>query len=293
MIPSITKKEFEQLKDYIEKNCGILVDEDKQYLIEGRLSNLVEQAGCSTFGEFYNKITTRHDQQLQDSVIDAITTNETMWFRDRSLWTLLEDVFLPKYIRELRTGSRDRVRIWSAACSTGQEPYSIAMTIDSYFRKHGITDIDRHRFQILATDISHSVLEKARRGVYDNISMARGMDLFYRNRYFVQKDNMWVISENIRNMVEFRQFNLQKSFSGLGTFDLVFLRYVMIYFSQAMKSGVLKKMAHVLNPDGVLLVGNSEVFIDYHGQYKRHVKDNVVYYQLKETTDETNHIPVL
>jgi chemotaxis protein methyltransferase CheR len=286
MLLSITRREFEQLKDYIEKNCGILVDDDKQYLMEGRLSKLVTQTGCRSFGEFYMKINTEHNQQLRDRVIDAITTNETMWFRDKTPWVLLGEILLPQYIKELRTGRRDIVKIWSAACSTGQEPYSIAMAIDSYLRRHGITDINSRRFRILATDISHSVLETARQGIYDGISMTRGLDDGYRNRYFTRRGNTWVISEDIRNMVEFRQFNLQKDFTRLGTFDLVFLRYVMIYFSQGMKSSVLRKMAGVLKSGGVLLMGNSEIFTDYHRQYRRKVKDNIVYYQLMKPTDK-------
>jgi len=282
-MPNITSKEFELMRDYIEKECGIDLSRDKAYLIESRLSGILSESGLSSFEELYYKLRIQKDAKMNEKVIDAITTHETLWFRDRTPWRILEEVLLPTYIDEIRQNKRNKVRIWSAGCSTGQEPYSTAMTIDSYLERHRIKDISLDHFEIFATDISGSVLDIARAGKYDSISIIRGLDDEYKNKYFTNEGRKWILSSKIRDRVVFRQFNLQNSFISLGKFDIVFCRYVLIYFSAQLKKEVFQKISQVLNrPRGVLFLGNSEVFTDYEDSFTRKEHQGGVYYMVKE-----------
>ena len=282
-MPNITSKEFELMRDYIEKECGIDLGRDKAYLIESRLSGILAESGLSSFQELYKKLRDEKDIKMNEKVIDAITTNETLWFRDKTPWIILEDVLLPQYIEEIRQKKRSRVRIWSAGCSTGQEPYSTVMSIDSYLKKHNIKDISLGHFEIWATDISHSVLDIARAGKYDSISIMRGLEDEFRDKYFTNEGRKWILSREIKDRVKFRQFNLQNSFITLGKFDIVFCRYVLIYFSAQLKREVTKKIHGVLNrPDGVLFLGNSEFFTNYEDSFVKRQHKGGVYYMVKE-----------
>lgn len=280
---SITPKEFDLIKDYIEKECGIALGGNKAYLIESRLSGILAESGMSSFEELYYKLNSQRDKGMTERVIDAITTNETLWFRDNTPWTILEDVLLPEYIEDIRKGKRSRVRIWSAGCSTGQEPYSTVMSIDRYLRLNNIKDVSLDNFEFMATDISNTVLQIARAGKYDSISIIRGLPPEYRDRYFTKEGRSWILSKDIRDRVQFRQFNLQNSFITLGKYDIVFCRYVIIYFSNQLKREVLQKINGVLNrPNGVLFLGNSEVFTDYGDKFVRKLHQGGVYYGVKE-----------
>jgi len=281
---NLTSKEFQLMRDYIEKECGMDLGRDKAYLIESRLSGILAESGLSSFEELYYKLRSQKDKEMNEKVIDAITTHETFWFRDKTPWKILEEVLLPIYIAEIREKKRSKVRIWSAGCSTGQEPYSTAMSIDNYLERHRIKDISLDHFEILATDISNIVLDIARAGKYDSISVMRGLDDEYKNKYFTNEGRKWILSKEIRDKVEFRQFNLQNSFTSLGKFDIVFCRYVLIYFSSQLKKEVFQKISGVLNrPGGVLFLGNSEVFTDYEDNFVRMQHQGGVYYMVKES----------
>lgn len=283
LMRSLTSKEFDLMKGYIEKECGIVLGKDKAYLIESRLSGILAESELSSFEELYYKLSSLRDRRMNERVIDAITTNETLWFRDKTPWQVLEEVLLPRYIDEIRQKKRNKVRIWSAGCSTGQEPYSIAMSIDRYLNRHKVKDISLSHFEILATDISRSVLDIAKTGKYDSISIMRGLDAEYRSRYFTKEGRIWALSKEIRDRVKFKRFNLQNSFITLGKFDMVFCRYVAIYFSNELKRDVFQKITRVLNhPDGVLFLGNSEVFTDYGDNFVRNLHGAGVYYGVKE-----------
>jgi chemotaxis protein methyltransferase CheR len=279
MSQELSTLEFNLFRRYIEEHCGIDVQEDKAYLIESRLSKLLADSGLSNFEELYNHVTHRQDKLMTEKIIDAITTNETQWFRDNTPWEILENLVLPAWIQEFREGKRTKVRIWSAACSTGQEPYSIAMSIDRYLAKNQITDILPAQFEILATDISTTVLEIARMGKYSSVSIIRGLNESYKDKYFRNQEHTWILDETMRERVRFEQFNLQNSFVIWGQFDMVFCRYVIIYFSEQFKHEVIDKMAGVLTPGGIFFLGSSELFTDTKAYFEMKTYQNGVYYQ--------------
>jgi chemotaxis protein methyltransferase CheR len=279
---SLSSKEFEMMQKFIEEQCGIAIREEKAYLIESRLTKLLIDSGLTSFEDLYKRICHQRDPIMKERVIDAITTNETLWFRDRTPWEVLENSFLPVYIKEIREGKRTGVRIWSAACSTGQEAYSTAMCIDNYLTRNGIKDVKLSHFKILATDISHTVLSMAKAAKYDSISIMRGLDNTCKNEYFTNEGRIWKLDERIKNSVTFQQFNLQNSFLLMGKLDIIFCRYVIIYFSENLKNDVIKKMASALQSQGALFLGSSEIFPQAGNAFVMEKYKTGVYYRLKE-----------
>ncbi len=267
------------MQGYIEKQTGIKIGEEKSYLIESRLSKLIKELKMSNFENLYYKILADKTKHYENKVIDAITTNETLWFRDKLPWEVFENVLLPNYIEALRKEKVSKIRIWSAACSSGQEPYSIAMLIDNYLIKNKVQDIKLSDFEIIATDISISILDIAKKGEYDFISISRGLDESYRRKYFKKKEKVWVLDSKIINSVKFIQFNLLNSFMLLGKFDLIFFRYVMIYFSNTLKKQMIKKIHNALLFDGVLFIGSSELMVDYKDLFTDNRYKNSTFYK--------------
>ncbi len=280
---AITTDEFKLLRGYIEKHCGISLGDEKAYLIETRLLKLMIENGCETFGAFYRMAAEQREDTLREKIIDAMTTNETLWFRDAHPYTILREQLLPAFAADLRAGRRGRIRIWSAACSTGQEPYSIAMTIHEFCEQQAAQGIrpavTPHFFEILATDISPSALFLASAARYDQLSMNRGLPDSYRNRYFKANGRVWELDPAIRRMVTFKKFNLQDSISALGGFDLCFLRYVCIYFSEALKRMIFHNLASALAPSGCLFLGASESLMGLCSQFKSLEYNGGRYYQ--------------
>lgn len=281
MIVNLSSKEFSLMKRYIEDKCGILISEDKAYLIESRLSKLLIDFKCNTFEEFYKLIYENKDEGITERIIDAITTNETLWFRDRKPWDILENVLMPEYVDQLRKNKKDKVRIWSAGCSTGQEPYTIAMIIDNYLSKNNISDVSISQFEIVATDISGSIIELAKAARYDAISIMRGLPEFYKNKYFEKQGRIYILKDNIKKMIKFYKFNLQKSFIFLGNFDLIYCRYVTIYFSDILKDDILKRIGLVLQQNGKLFLGSSEIYFNFNVYYDKKDYMGSVYYEVK------------
>lgn len=276
----ITSNQFILLQTLIEERFGIFLGEEKTYLLDNKLAKILSKSKLKSFEEFYTQISYTNDSKLLDDIIDAITVNETFWFRDKTPWLIMEDILLPYYINELRERKRDIIRIWSGACSYGQEPYSIAMCINSYLRCHNIQDINISHFQILATDISRTVIQSAQRGVYDNVSVQRGLDDANRLEYFKNEGKIWSINDRIKNAVRFQQLNLIKE-SPCNEFDIIFLRNVLIYFSEKQKKELLFKIQDALRPEGILFIGSSEL-LDDHKQFfsMLHHKDGI-YFRLK------------
>lgn len=278
---NLSSQAFQLFQKYIEEQCGIVIRDEKAYLIESRLSKFLIQFGLSSFDELYQMLSQQKQTALAEDIIDAITTNETLWFRDKTPWEFLEEKLMPEYIERIRRDMSSKIRIWSAACATGQEPYSIAMCIDRYLLQNGIRDVTLNHFEIVATDISYTVLHIAKMGKYDAISMARGMDENYREQYFHLEGRIWLLDEKIKKSVQFKQFNLQNSFTGLGSFDLIFFRYVAIYFSAHLKKEVIKKIADSFKTKGVLILGNAEVFLDYKECYEAEYYKNTNFYRVR------------
>lgn len=277
---SLSREEFSLLQKFINDHCGILIPTDKAYLIESRLARLVMETGARSFYGLY-RIMENNNFKIRQRVIDAITTNETHWFRDRTPWLVLEEVLLPSYIDQFRKGSRKEVSIWSAACSSGQEPYSIAMCIQRYLNKMNINDVSPGDFKITATDISESVLDTARLGRYDGISVIRGLGPEYLERFFNKKGISWIIKESIKNSVKFKQLNLADKSSAPGQFDVVFCRYVMIYFSDEAKRTLMEKVSSSLSPGGVMFLGNSEILSSDEGSFKKLIYNDGTYYCIR------------
>jgi len=222
-------EEFALIRRWVEEISGISVDDKKAYLIENRLGGLVAENRCCSFGEFYQKFKNSCPPVLRDRIIDQMTTNETLWFRDMHPFTIFREVLLPAYCQEIAAGRRRTIRIWSSACSTGQEPYSLAILFLEAIRTNN--QLKRWMIEIMASDISDSALSQAKSGCYDKIAVGRGLSPEYRTRYFTDEGRLWHIAPEVKELVKFEKFNLQDSFAKLGAFDIIFCRNVAIYFS--------------------------------------------------------------
>ena len=256
MPEAISTNEFKLLRDLIEKLCGIALGDEKAYLIETRLAGLLAENGCTDFGSFYRLVAHDPNPKLRDKIVDAMTTNETLWFRDTHPFLILREKLLPKLAEDLLSGNRFRIRIWSGASSTGQEPYSIAMSIHEFCNAN--PGVRPDQFEILATDISPSALMLAKLGRYDSAAVNRGLPDNLRNRYFHPDGNVWVANDDLKKLVTLRKFNLQDSMEPLGRFDIVFMRYVTIYFSEPFKQQIYKGVARLLAPEGNLIISAVE-----------------------------------
>jgi len=263
MKSEITPQEYEAFKTFLQKACGILLGDNKQYLVKSRLRRILEENSLTTLGQLLERLNRPGRNSLQEQVIDAMTTNETLWFRDNHPFRILAEKLLPELAE--RPGSQP-MRIWSAACSTGQEPYSIAMIVDEFKRqKPGKL---KREVQVVATDISRSVLETARKGEYEMRAIGRGLSPERQRNFFTPSTaGGWQIRPHIKNMVEFREMNLLERYA-LGRFDLVFCRNVLIYFSSELKKDILTRMNASLNPNGYLILGASESLNGLPGLYE-------------------------
>jgi chemotaxis protein methyltransferase CheR len=212
-----------------------------------------------------------------------MTTNETLWFRDASPFVALREHIFPKFTEQLRKGEKNEIRVWSAACSTGQEPYSIGISAHEFAKQGGGADLASGRMKILATDISPTALFLAKAGRYDTLSLSRGMPEDLKTKYFDEAGKVFVMKDTIKNMVEFQQINLFKSFSHLGYFDLIMLRNVAIYFSKEFKIDLFKRLAKALKPGGYLVLGASESLYGYSDDFERLQHGNAQFYQVKQS----------
>lgn len=243
--------EYRIFCDFLEKQCGIVLGTNKMYLVKSRLSPLMTRFELDSLEALVNKTLKPTERQLRAAVVDAMTTNETLWFRDTYPFELLKTTIFP----EVDKGRG--VKIWSAASSSGQEPYSIAMSIDEYKRKQGSRS--SANYSVVGTDISNTMLELCKNAEYDNLALSRGLSPERRSNYFTDSGNgMMQVKADIRRMVSFRHLNLLDSFSLMGKFDIIFCRNVLIYFSPEIKSQIINKFAEQLNPNGYLILGASE-----------------------------------
>ncbi|MBN7769194.1 protein-glutamate O-methyltransferase CheR [Marinobacter daepoensis] len=252
MKADITPQEYEAFKKFLQDACGILLGDNKQYLVKSRLRRILEENSLNSLGALLERLNRPGRGGLKEVVIDAMTTNETLWFRDNHPFRILQEKLLPEFSD--RNGLSP-LRIWSAACSTGQEPYSVAMVIDEYRRSRPgkLRDV-----KITATDISKSVLEVARRGEYEMIAIGRGLSPERQKQFFTASANGgWQIRPQIRSMVDFKELNLLDRYM-LGKFDVILCRNVLIYFSADLKKDILTRLHGALNPGGYLILGASE-----------------------------------
>jgi chemotaxis protein methyltransferase CheR len=246
----VTPLDYDFLRKLLKERSGLDLSADKQYLVESRLMPLARKAGLPGIPELVQKMKSGAEA-LTVEVVEAMTTNETFFFRDKIPFDHLRDTILPALMQS--RASRKTLRIWCAAGSTGQEPYSIAMVL-----KEKAGALSGWRTEIVATDLSQEVLEKSRAGLYSQFEVQRGLPIQLLVKYFTQIGELWQINSELRAMVQHKQLNLLQDFSHLGKFDVIFCRNVLIYFDQETKINIFERMARVIEPDGMLMLGAAE-----------------------------------
>lgn len=251
-----------KFREFLEQQCGIVLGNNKQYLVKSRLAPLMARFDVPSLAELVNRTLRPTERQLRAAVVDAMTTNETLWFRDKYPFELLKSKLLREF-SELRRP----VRIWSAACSSGQEPFSIAMIVDEFQRSN--PGALPYGVNIVGTDISNTMLDLCKNATYDSLSLSRGLPADRKQRYFDDVGNgMSQVKESIRRMVTFRHLNLLDSYALMGKFDIIFCRNVLIYFSQDMKSNIIRSFYNSLNNKSYLLLGASESMSGLNSQFE-------------------------
>jgi chemotaxis protein methyltransferase CheR len=245
--------DYDYVRKLLKLRSGLVLSAEKHYLVESRLLPLARKAGLDLSG-LIARLKNKDSEQLTVDVVEAMMTNESFFFRDKLPFDQFRDTIMPELMKT-REGSR-RIRIWCAAASTGQEPYSLAMTLKEMGKQ-----LAGWRVEIVATDISHDVLDKAKSGIYSQFEVQRGLPVTLLIKYFAQVGEMWQVAPEIRAMVQYKPLNLLQPFSHLGTFDVVFCRNVLIYFDQETKIDVLDRLAAVTERDGYLSLGGAETVV--------------------------------
>ncbi|MBZ2186825.1 MAG: protein-glutamate O-methyltransferase CheR [Bryobacter sp.] len=269
--------EFVIVAAYIQEISAIALEPGKEYLIESRLGDLARSQSCQSLSELTEKCRRDPSGALARKLIDAITTGETLFFRDIAPFDLLRHKLIPDLMdRRARLGVRTPIRIWSAACSTGQELYSVAILL-----RELLGDAASSQFRLLGTDLSDQAVARASAGVFNSIEMARGLSDGQRKRFFIEESRGWRIRDELRAMVSFRRLNLMSDLSGLGAFDIIFCRNVAIYFSDTDRARLFGRLSRQLEPHGSLIIGSMESLGPAcpHLESYRHLR--AVYYQLK------------
>jgi chemotaxis protein methyltransferase CheR len=268
-------EERQSVAQYIHSICAITLDQSKDYLIESRLAGVMADTGSTSFTQLLGRA--RTDSAIKRKIIDEITTNETLFFRDSSPFDLLRFKIIPEVIdRRGKSGQTVPIRIWSAACSTGQELYSIAMVL-----RELLGDLRGYNIRLVGTDISDQAVARASEGIFSQIEVERGLTSDVRDRSFVPHPKGWKIRDELRAMASFRKLNLMEDFSSLGNFDIVFCRNVAIYFNERDRASLFKRIEQRMESNGYLVIGSMESLSAVSPQFesKRHLRS--VYYQLK------------
>ena len=250
----MTPLDYDFLRKLLKERSGLDLSADKQYLVESRLVPLARKANLGGIPELVQKIQRGGAEALTTEVVEAMTTNETFFFRDKIPFDHLRDTILP--MMQQSRANRKSLRIWSAASSTGQEPYSIAMLL-----KEKAAALTGWRIEIVATDLSQEVLEKSKAGIYSQFEVQRGLPIQLLVKYFAQIGELWQLNSELRGMVQHRQLNLLQDFTHLGKFDVIFCRNVLIYFDQETKINIFDRMAKIIEPDGMLMLGAAETVV--------------------------------
>ncbi|MEQ8357344.1 MAG: protein-glutamate O-methyltransferase [Kiloniellaceae bacterium] len=246
--------DFEFIAKLLYQRSGLVITQEKAYLLESRLNPVARKWDLDGFETLISNLRTKKDERLVVDVTEAMTTNESFFFRDNRPFDQFKDIVLP-HMLEARA-ARKQIRIWSAACSSGQEPYTLAMML-----KEESAKLAGWKVEIVATDLSTEILDKAKVGLYSQFEVQRGLPITYLMKYFKQEGEKWRISDEIRNMVSYRPFNLLESPAPLGTFDVVFCRNVLIYFDQSTKGEVLSRISQIMSADAFLYLGGAETVL--------------------------------
>jgi chemotaxis protein methyltransferase CheR len=259
----MTPEDFTYLRKLLKERSGLVLSPEKQYLAESRLLPVARRHGLATLTELIARLKGPQVEALTlgTEVVEAMTTNETFFFRDKIPFEHFRDTVMPA-LMEARARDK-RIRIWCTAASTGQEPYSLAMALKGLGAK-----LAGYKVQIVATDLNAEVLERARQGLYSQFEVQRGLPIQQLVKFFAQEGERWRIAPEIRDMVQFRTLNLLNDFRSLGFFDLVFCRNVLIYFDQPTKTDVLARLAERMPEDGYLILGAAETVIGLTERFK-------------------------
>ncbi len=275
----VSEQEFANLSALIMTSAGIQLDIGKEYLLEARLQPLLERYGYESYHDLYQQAKSDLSGKIKAEIIDAITINETYFFRDKSPFVLLENKIIPDIIdaKSKHYGkNRIPIKIWSAACSTGQEVYSIAIKLNQMLIQQ-----DRYDISILGTDISSEAIASASYGKYNQFEIERGLDPAFLNKYFTRVGNGWRIKDEIRCMAKFSKMDLNQPFAGIGTFDVILCRNVAIYFPVPGKIKLFQKISRILNHGGALIVGGSESLSGLSNDFIPKHYLNGIFYQLR------------
>jgi len=265
----MTPLDYDYLRKCLKQRSGLVLTADKQYLVESRLLPLARKAGLVNLTALVNQLK-RGDEAMMTAVVEAMATNESFFFRDKVPFYHFTSIIMPALLAARR--STRTVRIWCAAASTGQEPYSLAMCL-----KEMEGDLAGWRIELLASDLSGQALEKTREGLYTQFEVQRGLPIQFLVRYFKQTRELWQIAPEIRAMVKFRQLNLLSDFSHLGIFDLIFCRNVLIYFDQDTKIDIFRRLAKSTESDGFLALGAAETVVGLTDVFKPHPERRGLY----------------
>ncbi|BAU10337.1 CheR methyltransferase, SAM binding domain [Leptolyngbya sp. NIES-3755] len=271
---SIPPFDFDYLRRLVHEHSGVVLEPHKDYLAVLHLERIAERASHRSIASFVEHLKKSPFGDLHLQAIEALVINETSFFRDRDPFEILKSSVLPSLI-ESRSSSR-AIHLWCAACSTGQEPYSIAMLIREAFPKLATWDI-----RLIATDFSKQALDRAQQGLYSNLEVSRGLPLNFRDRYFRQVGRSWQISPEIRQMVEFRELNLIQPWNSLPRMDIIFLRNILIYFDLETKRSVFDRVQQTLQPDGFLFLGGGETTLYLNSRFETIQTTMGLYHRLR------------
>jgi len=271
----LDKKDFELLRKQIYRMCGLTISDGKEYLILHRFKALYKSRNCRSWTDFY-KLLVSGDMQFKEEAISAISTHETSFFRDNHPFTSIRNKVLPELLKSRRPGAD--IKIWCAASSTGQEPYSLSMLIHEWTRTVGAGRISPADFSILATDISGAVIEKAKTGLFTNHEKSRGLPATY-DKYFDKVGGRWQVQPPVQSMVTFKKFNLLDSFRSLGQFDFVMCRNVLIYFDDLTKVDIVHRIHDLLPDKGYLMLGSTETLAGHTDRFATEHMGAVILYR--------------
>lgn len=258
---TISADSFTLVSDLVRRESAIVLERGKEYLVEARLQPLARAAGCADIDDYVRRVVVGGRAADRDAVVQALTTNETSWFRDRQPFDALASTVLPELLEARRT--RRRITVWSAACSSGQEAYTIAMLMAEHVVPHGFS------VDILATDISQEMLDRTREGKYSQLEIGRGLPAPMMVKHFHRAGAQWQVADSLRAMVRVQHLNLATAFPPLPMFDIVFLRNVLIYFDATTKAQVLGRVRRVMTPDGFLFLGGAETTLGVDESWSR------------------------
>ncbi|WP_373682446.1 protein-glutamate O-methyltransferase CheR [Desulfovibrio sp. JC010] len=271
----LDKNDFELLRKQIYRLCGLTISEGKEYLIQHRFKALYNSRNCRSWHDFY-KLLISGDTQFKEEAVSAISTHETSFFRDTHPFTSIRNKVLPEILKNRKFGSK--IKIWCAASSTGQEPYSLSMLIHEWTKTVPGNKISPADFSILATDISGAVIERAKEGVFSNLEKSRGLLPGY-DKYFEKKGSRWEVDPSVKSMVSFKKFNLLDSFRPLGQFDFVMCRNVLIYFDDATKVDIVHRIHDMLPDKGYLMLGSTETLAGHTDRFVTEHMGAVILYR--------------